>query len=85
MNDAPELPPPSTELVALRVFAEAHWRSLKPKQRLMFQKSLTDILVEMDEAPLTLRQPAEHAAVKRARIRATAWVERIMQELARRG
>lgn len=85
MSDASDLPPPSAELVALRVFAEAHWRSLKPKQRLLFQKALADVMVDMDEAPLTLRQPSEHAAVKKARVRAILWVSRIMQELAQRG
>lgn len=86
MPDAPQdLPPPSPELVAERVLIEAIWRTLKPKQRLAFQKSIVDVLSEMDEAPLTMRPAADHAALKASRERAKVWLSRVMRDVVRNG
>ena len=85
MYEPAELPAVSPELVAMRLLAEAHWRSLKPKQRLAFQKSLSDLLAEMDEAPIFIRPVAEHATVKRCRAGAQAWLRRVMSDMVRRG
>lgn len=79
------MPPPSPELVALRVMVLAHWRTLKPRQKLMFQKALTEVLHDLDEDPITLRPSADHAAVKASRLRGGHWVRRVMGDILRTG
>lgn len=85
MDHESSLPPPSPELVALRIFAEAHWRSLRPKERLRFQKRLSEVLSEIETQPILFRPPDQHAALKVARVGATAWVNRVMRGLVTRG
>lgn len=80
-----ELPPPSPELAALRVICEAHWRTLKPRDRLKFQKSIVDILAEMEEAPLTIRPVEEHAAQRASRVKARAWISAVLRDVVRWG
>lgn len=85
MEPGQELPSPSAELVALRVFAEAHWRMLKPKDRLRFQSLLVEALSDMDSEPIRIRGEPDHAALKVARESAKVWVGRVLRDLVRMG
>jgi len=80
------MPPPSAELVALRVLFEAHFRTLKPGQKIRYQKALGDVLAEMedDEAIVSFRPPEQTAMVREARGGARAWVLRVMRDILRR-
>lgn len=80
----PELPPTSPEFVALRIFAAAHLRTLKPKDQMRFSTELVKVMAEMEEAPIEMRPPEQHAAVQTARVRAIAWVRRAMTDVMRR-
>lgn len=80
-----DLPPVSSELVAMRLLTEAHWRSLKPAARLRFHKELEQLLSELEDEPIRIRPVAQHAAVEAARGRARAWIGRMMREVVRKG
>lgn len=85
MSDGAEnLPAVTAELVALRVMTEAHFRIMKPRDRLRLQQSLFEILAEMDEEPIRIRPAVEVAALKIARGRAKLWLGQLIQDIVRR-
>jgi hypothetical protein len=79
----PELPPPTPELVALRVLTEAHLRMLKPAKRVEFQRTVAEVLKEMDRdgGVVPIRPDTEEAQVRWARLQARRWISAIMQRI----
>lgn len=79
----PDLPPVTPELVALRVLTEAHLRMLKPGRRAEFQRTIAEVLKEMDRdgGVVPIRPDTEEAQVRWARLQARRWISAIMQRI----
>lgn len=84
MESSP-LPPPTPELVALRVFTQAYWRTLKPKERLKLQAAIAEAVGELEAAPLLMRPTEDPARLASSRARGIAWVRRVMSDVLRAG
>lgn len=85
-DEAPKLPTPSAELIALRLLTEAYLLRQRPKDRKEFIKVASD-LFEAEEAlaeTLRIRPPAQAVTLARARREAAEWWRRTVVSMMAR-
>lgn len=75
-----DIPDPSVELTLIAVMIRAHLRTLKPKARREYLRTLAEVMAEFeaDQNVVRLRGRKHDAAVTRTRRESAAWMRAVM-------
>lgn len=81
-----DLPPPSPELVLIRIFVESYLATVPRKRAMAFMKQASEILATEESMALLfpIRPQSDHASIARARRQALAMYRQLMPTLLAR-